>query len=85
MLFIVALFAPRLAAVLLWFFTDWFKGVFETQLWPIVGFLFMPYTILWYTAVVHWFQGSWGFWQIAVLIVAIFFDLSSNSGAKKHS
>ncbi len=78
---IIALFAPRLATVLLWFFTDWFEGVFETQVWPILGFLFMPYTMIWYSAVTNWFGGDWEILQIGILVIAIIADLSSNRGA----
>jgi hypothetical protein len=85
MLILLALFVPRLVAIYLYFFTEWFSGVFETQLWPILGFVFMPYTMLWYSAVTNWFNGEWGFWQFAVLGIAIIADLSSDkSASQKH-
>jgi len=84
MFVILALFVPRLVSIYLWFFSDWFPGVFETHLWPILGFLFMPYTTLWYSAVVNWYQGDWGFWQIIVMIIAIVADISSDSSASNR-
>ena len=81
---LIALFLPRLVAVYLYFFTSWFQGVFETHLWPILGFLFMPYTMLWYSAVINWYYGEWGFWQIVVLIIAIIADFSSDGSATNN-
>ncbi len=59
LLVFIALFTPRLVIVLLWFFTAWFRGLFNTALWPILGFVFLPTTFLWYTAVIHWYNGVW--------------------------
>jgi hypothetical protein len=80
---IIALFVPRLVAVYLYFFSNWFAGVFETTLWPVLGFVFMPYTMLWYSAVTNWHGGVWGIFQMAIMAVAIIADLSSNGSAAK--
>lgn len=74
---LLALVAPRLGMVLLWLFTHWFDGLFTTLLWPVLGFIFLPTTLLWYTAVQHWYGGVWaGFAPIAGLIIALMIDLS---------
>jgi hypothetical protein len=75
------LFFPRLLIIILYLSSGWFAGVFETKIWPVIGFLLMPYTLLWYSAVNNWFNGQWGFWQIVVLIIAILIDLSSDGGS----
>jgi len=80
---VVGLIFPRLASLLLYFFTAWFAGVFATWYWPVLGFIFMPYTMLWYSAVMNWYGGEWQFLQIAVLVVAIFFDISSSGKSAK--
>lgn len=77
LLIIAALFLPRLVSIYLYFATSWFSGVFETQLWPILGFIFMPYTMLWYSAVMNWYGGEWDILQVAILVVAIVSDVSS--------
>lgn len=82
LLFIIGLFVPRFVATILYFFSDWFVGVFETWYWPVLGFIFAPYTMLWYSAVVNWFNGTWDFWQIVGLVVAICMDISTHK--KKH-
>ncbi len=71
-----ALIAPRLVILVLWFFTNWFRGVFSSILWPILGFLFLPTTLLWYSAVQHWFGGHWTIWPIVGLILALLIDIS---------
>ena len=73
---LLALAMPRLTIVLLWFFTSWFRGMFDTVVWPIVGFVFLPTTLLWYTAVQHWFDGQWTLWPVVGLVFAVLFDLS---------
>jgi len=50
--------------VLLWVFTTWFDGLFTNSMWPILGFIFLPTSLLWYTVVLHWFGGVWSLWTI---------------------
>lgn len=83
LLAIFALLTPRLAIVLLWLLTGWFGAVFDTLLWPVLGFAFLPTTLLWYTAVHHWYGGHWGFWQVAVLVIALMIDVSP-AGGRRH-
>jgi len=64
-------------------FTQWFDGVFSGILWPIIGFIFLPTTLLWYTIVYNWYDNSWGIMQIALLIVALIIDLYPASGKRK--
>jgi hypothetical protein len=79
-LFVVAALAtPRVVVVLLWLFTSWFRGMFSVALWPVLGFFFLPTTLLWYTAVQHWFAGQWTLWPMVGLVVALMIDLSPAS------
>jgi len=71
-----ALLMPRLAVALLWFFSHWFDGLFTSLLWPILGFVFLPTTLLWYSAVQHWFGGTWTLWPVVGIVVALLIDLS---------
>jgi hypothetical protein len=77
----LALLTPRLAVALLWYFSHWFDGLFSSLLWPIVGFVFLPTTLLWYSAVHHWFGGAWTLGPIVGLLVALVIDLSP---AREH-
>jgi hypothetical protein len=69
---------------LLWFFSRWFDGVFPSTLWPILGFIFLPTTLLWYTAVQHWFQGQWTLWPIVGLVLALMIDISPAGGRRRR-
>jgi hypothetical protein len=66
---------PRLLIAGLWFLSSWFHNVFATWWWPLLGFLCMPFTMLWFSAVKNWYGGTWGFLQISILILAIAMDV----------
>jgi hypothetical protein len=80
---VFALLTPRLLIVVLWFFTNWFRGIFDSLLWPVLGLIFVPTTLLWYTAVQHWFGGQWSLWPIVGLVVALMIDISPAGGRRR--
>ena len=71
---VIALAVPRTLMVFVFLLTDWFGRGFETQVWPILGFVFMPYTTLAYLVAMlnnnHTLSGGW----LALFIVAIIID-----------
>jgi hypothetical protein len=79
---LLALAMPRLLVFLLWFFTHWFRGMLG--LWLILGFIFLPTTLLWYTAVQHWFGGQWTLWPIVGLVIALAIDVSPARGSRRR-
>jgi len=81
---LLALITPRLVVALLWLFSRWFDGLFSSVLWPILGFIFLPTTLLWYTAVQHWFAGQWTLWPIVGLVVALLIDVSPAGGRRRR-
>lgn len=81
---LLALLTPRLVVALLWFFSTWFQGMFASILWPILGFIFLPTTLLWYSAVQHWFAGHWTLWPIVGLVIALMIDISPASGRRRR-
>ena len=81
LLAVLALLAPRITIVVLWLLTTWFDGLFTTSLWPVLGFIFLPTSLLWYTVVLHWFGGVWSPWAIIGLVVAFLIDVSP---AREH-
>lgn len=84
LLTVIALAAPRLVIAILWFFTRWFTGIFPSILWPILGFIFLPTTLLWYTAVQHWFGGQWTLWPIVGMVIALMIDVSPASARRRR-
>ena len=78
---IIAIFMPRVALFLIFVFTNWFSRAFHTTLWPLLGFLVLPYTTLaWMAAMILNNQQLNGLW-VGVLVIAILFDL----GGQGHS
>lgn len=80
---IIALAMPRVAMVLILIFTDWFGRAYETVIWPVLGFLFMPYTTLAYMAAQINAGGLKGWW-LALFIVAIIVD-AGHWGGSSHA
>ncbi len=81
---LLALATPRLVVVLLWLFSHWFRGLFPSPLWPVLGFFFLPTTLLWYTVVQHWFGGQWTLWPIVGIVIALMIDVSPASGRRRR-
>ncbi len=79
-----ALIVPRVTLLYLWFMTNWFGGVFDTILWPILGFFFAPTSLLWYAVVENVFAGKWGIFQIVVMVIAVMIDMSPGTSKKKR-
>lgn len=81
---IVALAVPRVLMVLALLLTDWFGRAFATSLWPVLGFVFMPYTTLAYMAAMlnnnHVLSGGW----LALFIIAIVVDAGHWGGGVKY-
>ena len=74
---------PRLSILGLWFLTDWFCGVFDSNIWPVLGFFIAPVTTIWYSVVINIFDGEWGWVQIGILILAVLIDLSPAKKRRK--
>lgn len=81
---VLALVTPRLVVALLFFFSRWFVGMFDSILWPVLGFIFLPTTLLWYTAVQHWFNGQWTLWPVVGLVLALLIDISPAGGRRRR-
>ncbi len=76
---LVALLAPRLVLFLLWLFTSYTRDAFQTAIWPLLGFFFMPYTTLAYAWAIN-SNGSVSGLYLAVVIVAAIVDLGVIGG-----
>ncbi len=67
---------PRLALLFLWILTPRLGNVFDTFIWPLLGFLFMPLTTIVYVLAYKPGHGL-GFWGLIVVILALLVDLGS--------
>jgi hypothetical protein len=79
---LVALLAvafPRIAIVLLWLFTNFFTGLYHGILIPVLGFLFLPLTLIVYT----YFQrthAAMNSTELVFLFIAVVVDLGLVGG-----
>ncbi len=82
---IVSIIMPRVVLFFAWLMTDWFQRAYETTIWPVLGFFFMPYTTLAYMAAMiqndHHVSGGW----VVLLIVAVLFDLGGQGSSTSSS
>ncbi|MCA9416711.1 MAG: hypothetical protein KC917_10585, partial [Candidatus Omnitrophica bacterium] len=78
LLVVVGLF-PRVALVLMWL-TGYAQAAFTTLLFPILGFLLMPYTTCAY-AIGMVETGGFRGWTLILLIIAIALDLGHLGGS----
>ncbi len=77
-----ALFLPRLTMVLLYLFSGYLQRAFQTALWPLLGFVFMPYTTLAYAWAIN-SNGSVSGVYLFVLIIAALVDLGVTGGSAR--
>jgi hypothetical protein len=71
----IALSAPRVVLFCLWLFTTYLDHVFETLLWPLLGFVFLPLTTLAYAFAWHLGEGHISAFGIACIVTAAIIDL----------
>lgn len=79
---LLVLFFPRAAIVLLYFFSTFFTGVYNSVIIPILGFIFLPITLLAYT----WLAKSPPMDETArliILAIAVLLDLGISGGAHR--
>ncbi len=77
--FLLAIFAPRLALAFVWIFGNRVELAFDSWFWPLLGLIFLPWTTLAY--VFMWTPGTGvegAEWIVIGLAVAI--DISSLMG-----
>jgi hypothetical protein len=65
---------PRLVLLGLFLFTQYLEPAFQTKVWPVLGFIFMPLTTLAYAYAKH-ASGSIDGWYLFLVIAAATFDL----------
>jgi hypothetical protein len=73
----LVLLGPRIAALVWWLFwpVKW-NLAFNTTIWPILGIIFLPWTLLMYVIL---FPVA-GFWDWLILILAVIVDIGSSGG-----
>ncbi len=81
LLVLIGLFVPRLT-LLVAMCAGAFDGVWRTLLWPVLGFIFLPYTTLTWGLAHAYGSGIEGIWLV-VLIFAVLLDFGSTGSASR--
>ena len=85
LLALLALVFPRLVIVLVVIFSDYLGDAYETTVWPLLGFFFLPLTTLAYAFGYHENNGSISGFYLVLVIVAVLIDLGMIGGGGKAS
>jgi len=80
LLALLALAFPRVAIVLLWLFTNFFTGVYTNVIIPVLGFLFLPLTLIVYTYIEKSHPGPLTMQQLIFIFIAVILDLGLIGG-----
>ena len=80
LLALLAVAFPRVAIILLWLFTSFFAGVYHNIVIPVLGFIFLPLTLLVYTYIEKTYPGPLTTGEIVALFVAVILDLGLIGG-----
>ena len=70
----LALLTPRLAIVLVFLFSNYLGRAYESPIWPVLGFFFMPLTTLAYAWAVNTNATVTGIFLV-VVVIAVLLDL----------
>ena len=76
---LLSLISPRLFIAFLFFFSDYLDRAYGSFFWPLVGFFFMPWTVLAYAWAMNANGSVSGIYLLAV-IAAVVVDLSGHGG-----
>ncbi len=76
---LMAMAFPRVAIVLVVIFSDYIGTAYQTTIWPLLGFFFMPVTTLAYAWAMH-SSGSVAGGQLVVVVIAVLIDVGIIGG-----
>lgn len=76
----LAIAMPRFAIILVVIFSNYIGRAFQSMLWPLLGFLFMPLTTLAYAWAIN-SRGSVEGLHLVVVVVAVLIDLGLVGGS----
>ena len=83
LILILFLIFPRIALLLVFFFSNYLERAYHGLLLPLLGFIFLPLTTLVYAWIVNTGQPVAGL-NIVILIVAVIIDAGGIGGGEWH-
>jgi hypothetical protein len=81
----LALAFPRLMLVAVWLLSNYLGRAYETVLWPVLGFLFLPLTTLAYAFAFNSTGGAVSGGYLALVVVAVVVDLGLVGSGRRSS
>lgn len=78
----LALGTPRFAIILVVIFSDYIGRAYETTLWPVLGFFFMPLTTLSYAFAIN-DNGSVEGMHLVLVVITVLMDLGLVGASSK--
>jgi len=82
-LVIIALALPRILMIFVKVLTDWFASAYDTTIWPLLGWVFLPYTTLAYMAAMLHNNRKVDGWWILLVVAAVLVDIGAFKGLRK--
>ena len=82
LLAVVAVMFPRLALLAMWL-VGYGGRAFETALWPLLGFFFLPFTTCAYALAINEVGGVQGA-GLAFVIIGVLLDFAGTGGAARR-
>jgi hypothetical protein len=83
LILLLALLAPRITLVFVWLLSGYLDRAYDTAIWPILGFFFMPVTTIAYAVARNEGGGIHDGW-IALYVLAVLLDLGVIGGARRR-
>jgi hypothetical protein len=80
LLALLAVAFPRVAIVLLWLFSNFFSGIYQGIVIPVIGFLLLPLTLIVYTYLARTSGGHLTTTQFVFIFIAVVVDLGLIGG-----
>jgi hypothetical protein len=82
---LLALVFPRIAIILVAIFSQYLHQAYETVIWPVLGFFFLPLTTLAYAWAWHAGDGEVSGGHLVVVIIAVLVDLGIIGGSSSKA
>jgi hypothetical protein len=82
LLAILGLLTPRVIILILWIFSSYLGRAFESVIWPVLGFFFLPTTTLMWAVAQNSFDGLQG-WGLFIFVLGVLVDFGSIGGGAR--
>jgi hypothetical protein len=79
---LLGLITPRVVMVLMWLFTNYLSRAFESFVWPLLGFIFLPTTTLAYAVAQNEFNGLKGL-GLLLFVLGVLIDFGLLGGGAR--